>query len=268
MEQPSGDDAVAIIKHYLTGKKLAENVSLEDLSRMISYSSCAELEAMINEAAILAAFQRKETIGMEDLIRVVLRVTYHSPDSDTEIPADQLRKTAIHEAGHLVVCEALLPESVGFASVRSTDGSSTGGFIHRCKKLNNKMQQVLVSLAGKAAVDLYYADVCPQGAESDIRRAVRRLRDNISEEAALGFWLVDVSSPFRFRNPSENMNARSEAITQAELERCMTLTKNILLKNRDFLEKTAAALVEKGNLLSSDIREIKRSVVVTQVPVF
>ena len=268
VEQPSGDDAVAIIKHYLTGKKLAENVSLEDLSRMISYSSCAELEAMINEAAILAAFQRKETIGMEDLIRVVLRVTYHSPDSDTEIPADQLRKTAIHEAGHLVVCEALLPESVGFASVRSTDGSSTGGFIHRCKKLNNKMQQVLVSLAGKAAVDLYYADVCPQGAESDIRRAVRRLRDNISEEAALGFWLVDVSSPFRFRNPSENMNARSEAITQAELERCMTLTKNILLKNRDFLEKTAAALVEKGNLLASDIREIKRSIAVSEAPVF
>ena len=76
------------------------------------------------------------------------------------------------------------------------------------------------------------------------------------------------SSPFRFRNLSENMNARSEAITQAELERCMTLTKNILLKNRDFLEKPAAALVEKGNLLSSDIREIKRSVVVTEAPVF
>lgn len=267
VERPSDNEADAIIRHYLKDKKVSENVDLEDLSKMISYSSCAELEAILNEAAVLAAFRRKDAIEMEELIQVVLHEAYQSLDSETAISGEDLRRTAIHEAGHLVVCEALIPDSVGFASVRSTDGSSTGGFIRRCKKLKSDLQQVLVSLAGKAAVDLYYAEECPQGALSDIRRAIRLLRDNLTEEAPLGFGMVDVTTR-RFRDTSENMNARHEAVTQAELERCMTLTKNILLKNRDFLEKTAAALVEKGNLLYSDIREIKRSVVVTQVPVF
>ena len=167
----------------------------------------------------------------------------------------------------MVVSEALIPGSIGFASVRSTDGSSTGGFVRRCKKLKNDLQQVLVSLAGKAAVDLYYAEECPKGALSDIRQAFRLLRDNITDEAPLGFGLVDVATR-RFPDTSESMNARHEAVTQAELERCMMQAKNILLKNRDFLEKTAAALVEKGRLLYSDISEIKRSVVVTEVPDF
>ena len=267
VERPSGNDADAIIRYYLKNKKVSENVDLEDLSRMISYSSCAELEAILNEAAVLAAFQRKDAIEMEDLIRVVLHGAYQSLDSNTEVSAEELRRTALHEAGHLVVSEALIPGSIGFASVRSTDGSSTGGFVRRCKKLKNDLQQVLVSLAGKAAVDLYYAEECPKGALSDIRQAFRLLRDNLTDEAPLGFGLVDVATR-RFPDTSESMNARHEAVTQAELERCMMQAKNILLKNRDFLEKTAAALVEKGRLLYSDISEIKRSVVVTEVPDF
>ena len=64
---PTAKDADEIIKHYLSDKKVAENVDMDDLSKMISYSSCAELETILNEAAISAAHARKSSIEMDDL---------------------------------------------------------------------------------------------------------------------------------------------------------------------------------------------------------
>ena len=63
VERPTDKDAEEIIAHYLSDKKVSESVNMEDLSKMISYSSCAELETILNEAAIYAAFERKQSIG-------------------------------------------------------------------------------------------------------------------------------------------------------------------------------------------------------------
>ena len=78
--------------------------------------------------------------------------------------------------------------------------------------------------------------------------------------------MVDVATR-RFSETSESLNARSEAVTQAELERYMMITKDILLKNRAFLEAAAAALEEKETLLYSDIRAIRSGVAITDVAV-
>lgn len=59
------------------------------------------------------------------------------------------------------------------------------------------------------------------------------------------------------------MNAKNEAVTHAELERYMLKARDILLKNKDFLEKAADALMEKETLLYSDIRHIRESTVIT-----
>lgn len=263
---PTDRDAKEIIAYYLSGKKVSSAVDMEDLSRMISYSSCAELETILNEAAINAAFERKDSIEMEDLVKSVLRMQYEAPDNYSKTSDDEMRKTALHEAGHLVVCEVLEPGSVGLASIRSSGRSSTGGFIHRCKVFNRRPYYTLVDLAGKAAVELYYADTCASGCISDIEHAFKLIRDGHSENATLGFGLVDVAT-FRFRDTSESLNSRSEAVTQAEMERYMLKTKDILLKNRDFLEKATDALMEKETLLYSDIRRIRESTVITEIAV-
>lgn len=135
---PTDKDANKIIAHYLSDKKVSKNVNMEDLSKMISYSSCAELETILNEAAISAAYKRKTDIEMEDLVKSVLRMIYDSPDNYTKASAEDMKKTALHEAGHLVVSEVLCPGSVGLASLRSTGRDSTGGFIHRCKELSRR----------------------------------------------------------------------------------------------------------------------------------
>lgn len=263
---PTDKDANKIIAHYLSDKKVSKNVNMEDLSKMISYSSCAELETILNEAAISAAYKRKTDIEMEDLVKSVLRMIYDSPDNYTKTSAEDMKKTALHEAGHLVVSEVLCPGSVGLASLRSTGRDSTGGFIHRCKELSRRPYYVLVSLAGKAAVELYYCDTVASGCRSDINRACNYIRDGISENATLGFGMIDVSTR-SFPETSENMNSRSEAVTHAELERYMRIAKDILLKNREFLERVTAALIEKETLLYSDIRALTESTTITEVAV-
>lgn len=263
---PTDKDANKIIAHYLSDKKVSKNVNMEDLSKMISYSSCAELETILNEAAISAAYKRKTDIEMEDLVKSVLRMIYDSPDNYTKTSSEDIKKTALHEAGHLVVSEVLCPGSVGLASLRSTGRDSTGGFIHRCKELSRRPYYVLVSLAGKAAVELYYCDTVASGCRSDINRACNYIRDGISENATLGFGMIDVSTR-SFPETSENMNSRSEAVTHAELERYMRIAKDILLKNREFLERVAAALIEKETLLYSDIRALTESTTITEVAV-
>lgn len=59
---PTADDASRIIKHYLKKRKVSDNVNMDDLAKMISYSSCAELETILNEAAIYAAQARKNLL--------------------------------------------------------------------------------------------------------------------------------------------------------------------------------------------------------------
>ncbi len=266
VQSPTESDAVKIIAYYLKNKRIAENVNMTDLTKMISYSSCAELETMLNEAAINAGYLRKDKIEMEDLIRSVLRMQYDSPDNFTKKSQEDLKRTALHEAGHLVASEVLLAESVGLASLRSTGRDSTGGFIHRCKDLPRRPYHIIVSLAGKAAVELYYSDAVASGCYRDIQRAFNMIREAISENATHGFGMIDVATR-RFSNTSESMNSRNEAVTQAELERYMVITKNLLLKNRDFLEKTAAALEKQETLLFSDIQKIKSTTSVTPVEV-
>lgn len=263
---PTDKDANNIIRYYLSNKKVSESVDMEDLSRMISYSSCAELETILNDAAINAASERKDSIGMEDLVRSVLRMQYDSPDIYAKTSEDEIRRIALHEAGHLVVCEVLEPDSVGLASLRTSGRSSTNGFIHRCRELSKLEYNILISLAGKVAEELYFADVSDNGCQSDLNRAADLIRDRLSESAVKGLFMLDVSNN-RFPRSSEEYLARNEAVVHAELENYMLKTKDILLKNRDFLEKAAEALIWQETLLYSDICRIKENTAITRVAV-
>ena len=263
---PTERDAKDIISYYLSDKNVSENVNMDDLCKMIDYSSCAVLETILNEAAIHAAYRRKACIEMEDLVKAVLRMQYDAPDDYTKSSDEEMRRTAIHEAGHLVVCEVLCPGSVGLASLRGSGRDAKDGFIRTCVSLSRRPYDVLVSLAGKAAVELYYADAVASGCQNDINRALNLIREGTAASATLGFGMVDVSTR-RFSHTSESMNSRSEAVTQAELERFMLKAKDILLKNRSFLEKATAALLEKGTLLASDIQALRENTTITGVAV-
>ena len=144
-EAPGREDALRIIQYYLRGKKIDDTVDLEDLSRMLDYESCAALETILNEAAICAAYERKEKIGMSELIRAVLRKEYDSPETDRMMSEEKKRKTALHEAGHAVISEVLIPGSVGMVSIWAAADDDVG-LMHSCVGRMSLNQTALIAL--------------------------------------------------------------------------------------------------------------------------
>ena len=260
VEDPTESDAEAIIKHYLRDKPLARDVDMDDLSKMISYSSCAELEDILNKAAISAASKGKESIQMCDLVKAVLKTQYHLPDEFLDDSTEESRKVALHEAGHVVMCEYLNPGMVGLTSIVATGRCDLHGFVHQCKSLKSWEGDILVSLAGKAAVELYYSDSCTIGCKDDLERAHLCIREHMSEEGSLGFGVLNVGSE-RDLETSQSYLARSEAVTHAELEKYMNRVRRILLENRAFLDDVTRELLDKGTLLHSDIKRIREKYV-------
>ncbi len=257
VECPSEEDARKIIEHYISSKRVSGDVNMDDLTRMISYNSCAELETIVNEAAIYAAYARAEQIEMEHIVNAVLASQYNVPVDYRKKPSEEDRKTAAHEAGHLVVSEVLKPESVGMGSIRVTESRHREGFVHMCKNVTEE-QDIYISLAGKVATEMFFPNEISKGCHDDIDRAISIIRSEISNDASAGVNLLDISTN-EFRNMSEDYLARNEAMVHAELERCLRFTRVILEENRAFLEKTVEELMSKETLLYSDIRHIRES---------
>lgn len=260
---PTDRDAEEIIKYYLARKKVSDNVNMDDLVKMVSYGSCAELETILNEAAINAAYARKEKVEMDDLVKAVLRMQYDAPDNFTKRSGDALKEIAVHEAGHLVVSEVLTPGSVGLASLRSSGRDSMGGFMHRCLPVARRAHNILVSLAGKAATELYYSGICASGCQNDIARATGSIRNAVTKSGTCGLAMVDVLGDYP--GSSESYKAGLESVVHAELERYMFKTREILIKNRNFLEKAAELLSERETLLYSDIKRLRENVEINEV---
>ena len=258
LHQPTSSEAHQIIRHYLQDRPISPDVNMEDVCRMISYSSCAELETLVNEAAILAAFRRRKYITIEDLVGALLRVEFEEIDSCFEEEDEyDLWNYALHEAGHLVVCEILSPGSVGLAYVCHQNRETPVGFVRRCRELPHRMDSAVVSLAGKAAAELYDAQSPASGCRSDLKDAITLIREDMTLKASAGMWMLDLET---LETPamSESLKARTEAVVHAELERCLLQAKDILMKNRDFLELTAKALMRKSTLLHSEIQALRR----------
>ena len=199
---------------------------------------------------------------MDDLVESVLQSCYgmevisHNKQSD-----ESIRKLALHEAGHLVVAEVLEPKSIGLVSIRSREVviGGSNGFVKRCKPASNRRKEALITLAGKVATELYYSETCASGCKGDLEKAYELIWDGICESGTHGLGYIE--GAFRM---SDSLRTQIETITRAEMERYMFWTRDILLKNRAFLEKATEALVEKETLLFSDIREIRESVEVVK----
>ncbi|MBR4490570.1 AAA family ATPase [bacterium] len=257
VEAPNGEDARKIIEYYLSSKKVGESVNMEDLCMMISYHSCAELETILNEAAIQAGRNRHKTIEMGDLVKTVLRMNFHTDQNYENTSEEEVRKVALHEAGHLTICEVIAPGSVGIATLTVND-DSVAGTVRRCKELKRRPYEILVTLGGKVATELYYSEACASGCQRDLDMAVANIWSGIVHSGTHGVGLVD-PTPSR-AEPSDAYKNDVERCVHSALERYIFKARNILLKNRDFLEKVTEALIEKKTLLYSDIRAIRESV--------
>ena len=256
INNPKGKDAEEIIKYYLSSKKFVDDVDCKTVAKILNGGSCAELETVINEAGIYAGYANKEKIEMDDIVRSAMRVIFGAPENMEDIEIDDLQAVAYHEAGHAVIAEILEPNSVSIVSVLSHIGN-TGGvtaynqgekyFMHK-KLMENR---VLSLLAGKAATEIVYGEV-DTGANSDLHRAFDIVERFVDDYCSNGFdrWQQDHTS-------SNDLNSRREMQMSVELERYYWQCKQMLIKNRKFLDSLAIELVKNKTLLNKDVQRIK-----------
>lgn len=121
-----------------------------------------------------------------------------------------------------------------------------------------------MSLAGKAATELKYG-ITDEGASSDLKRAIIEVSEEVTTKGNYGVGALDVFECHR--TPSNSLTAKQEVVIQTEVERYLMKAKDILYKNREFLDIAAEALLQNDTLLNSDIKKLRESCKIIDVAV-
>ena len=265
---PKLNDAESIIKHCLKNKKISNDINYLDIAKLLEGRSCAVLESIINKAGINAAFEKRDTIEMNDMVKAIMRLIFDAPESDELDQNEFIDNICTHEAGHIVVSEILEPESVSFATVKKHDGETSGfvsyhnndNYFESITFMENRIKSLL---AGKAAIEIVYG-IIDVGSTIDIDRASEIVRRLIGEYGKYGLFYISIDDYYS-RSGTDYGNRRMLTI-QNELERYYQESKKILIENREFLSKLTEYLKKHKVILHSEIQEIKNNCSTFQSP--
>ena len=248
-----------ILKVHAKGKPLAEDVSLAVLAKRTSGFTGADLENVLNEAAILAARYKKKKITMLELEEAITR-TVVGPEKKSRVVTDEDKKvTAYHEAGHAIValkmphCDpvhevSIIPRGAA-AGYTMTMPDTDDNHVSRGKILD----EICMCMGGRVAESIALDDVCT-GAIGDLKRASELARRMVIE-----FGMSDAIGPVFLggdtevfiakdwghqRNYSEEMAAKVDAEMRRILEEQFDRAKAVLEENREAMDRVVKALLE------------------------
>jgi len=250
IKHPNVKDAKKIVDYYLKKKKKINNVNSEVIAKIIQGHSCSDLETVVNEAGLSAAYNNKDAIDNEDIIQACLRVIYNAP-KDNNIDYKQKKLAAVHECGHAIVSEILYPGSVNLISISNYDTSTAG--ITSCdnSEMNDTSdykKQITILLAGKAASEVIINSY-DVGCSSDISRASKLASYIIDSFAEYGFSLFE-------RNTPSIVSDRKDVARSLILDMCYQEAKTIIFNNKSVVKNMAKKLIEKSYLINDDIKAI------------
>lgn len=253
---PESEDAEAIIRHYLSRKPFVGQVDVRRVAHLLAGHSCAELESVVNQAGVYAAYEGRGQVEMQDMIKAILRIIFDAPEKRGPEKA-ALPLIACHEAGHALVAELLEPGSVDLVTVLAHDSQAAGiTALYRDESyfFSKQLMEIRVKmlLAGKAAVEICYGTV-DTGTISDLRRAFDIVHRFVDDYCAYGF------DKFVFdQNASDDVLARRDARVAADLENYYNNVRQMLTENRDKLERLTTRLLSEKTLLGDQVQEILR----------
>ena len=255
MDFPNYEDAKKIIEFYLKKKKVGKDIDVEEIARFSEGHSCADLETVINEAGTYAGYDNRKCISQDDIKKAVIRKIFNGSEIAENNPVST-RRLAVHEAGHTVITELFFPGEVSFASIE-TCSRGIKGLVRmirdekRNEDFDNNEIEIMIDLAGKAATELILNEI-DMGANADLHAAhsqMARLWDNISA--------FDFQSWCHGPETSQLIYDHLDTINGAELSRLYFKTKQLLGKNRAFLEEIIDLLIEKKTLSYKDIAPVR-----------
>ena len=260
---PDVDGRVEILKVHSRGKPLAADVDLENIAKRTHFATGADLENIMNEAAIRAARARKTQIDQSMLIEAVERVQMGPEKKSHKVLEEDRKLVAYHEAGHAIVGH-FLPLCDEVHTVTIVPRGGAGGFTLSLpsKELDNMsrnqlLQRTSMMLGGHAAERLIFHDVYT-GAQSDLQHATSTCRAMVTRfgmSDKIGTIYLDsdqevfVGASFgHSREYSEELAAKVDAEVSELLKSCYQTAMDTLTQHQDKLNGLAELLIERETL--------------------
>lgn len=185
LDRPDVKGREAILKVHVKGKPLAPAIDLSLIARATPGFVGADIENLVNEAAILAARRNKKTIEQEEFEEAIERVIAGPERKSRLINAEEKQIIAYHEAGHAVVMNAL-PEADPVQKVTIVARGLAGGYTlalptedRRLQSKKKLLAEIIGSLGGRASEQMVFDDIT-SGASNDIERATQIARQMVT----------------------------------------------------------------------------------------
>jgi len=270
LDLPDIEGRKAIIKIHSRNKPLAPNVNIDKIARRTVGFSGADLENMLNEAAILAARANKKQVDSQDLEEAALKVQL-GPERKRMTTDEEKQMTAYHEAGHALVTK-MLPHTDPVHRISIVARGPTGGHtlippaVDRYNETKTRLLETITSLlGGRAAEEIEFKEFTV-GASSDIQRATDIARKMVTEFGMS--QLGPLTTGVRGENPwlarelgdpkplSEHLAARVDDEIEKIINACFIRAKKILKENKEKLNLVASELVKKETLEGDEFDEL------------
>jgi cell division protease FtsH len=258
-----------ILKVHAKGKPLGDDVNLEEIARTTAGFSGADLENLLNEAAIAAARDNRRYIRQEDIKNAFIKVGIGTEKRSHVISPEEKRITAYHESGHAILFHELKDVGPVYTVSIIPTGNGAGGYTmplpgkdEMYYTRGKMLHEIMVSLGGRIAEEVVLDDITT-GASADIQRATSVARQMVTKygmSSRLGTINYDTQEEDVFlgydlghetRN-SEYMASEIDKEVKTIIDRCYADAKAIILKHRDVLDKSAALLIEKEKITGEE----------------
>jgi len=263
----------AILEIHVRGKPLDADIDLDNLAHATPGFVGADIENMVNEAAILAARRNKRLIGMDEFIEAIERVAHGGPERRSRVmsPAKK-RLVAYHEAGHAVMGRLLQPD-VPIQKVTIIPRGQAAGYAWQVPEeektiVNNEdlRKRIAVALGGRLAEELALKDIS-DGASIDLEQVTRIARAMVTR-----YGMSDKLGPMVFgkkdemiflgreiheqRDYSEKTAIEIDKEVRRIVDECYRMARQALEENYDKLELVAQALLERESLNKEEFAQL------------
>ena len=254
-----------ILKVHSKEKPLGEDVDLHRVAQTTSGFTGADLENLMNEAAIISARDNRRFIRQADIDKAFVKVGIGAEKKSRVISEKDKKITAYHEAGHAILFHVLpdvgpvhtvsiIPTGVGAAGYTMPLPEKDEMFNTKGKMLQN----IMVDLGGRIAEEIIFKDVTT-GASQDIKQASKLARAMVtqygmSDRVGMIQYGSDEDEVFIGRDLAHTKSYGNEIadVIDEEVKRivdeCYTKAKNIILEHEDVLHSCAALLIEKEKI--------------------
>ncbi|MGN0415707.1 MAG: ATP-dependent zinc metalloprotease FtsH [Agathobacter sp.] len=262
-----------ILAVHAKNKPLGDDVDLKRVAQTTAGFTGADLENLLNEAAILAAREGRAYVVQADIEKSFVKVGIGAEKKSRVISEKEKKITAYHESGHAILFH-VLPDvgPVHTISIIPTGAGAAGYTMplpERDEMFNSKgrmKQEIIVDLGGRVAEELVFDDITT-GASQDIKQATQTARDMVtrygmSENIGLICYKDDDDEVFIGRdlahahNYSEGIASAIDAEVKKIIDEAYEQAKRIIAENRDVLDRCAQLLLEKEKITREEFEAL------------